>query len=191
MGDALPSLEPHRFRDYLLSRTRARLARGASWKLEASDIVQATLLEAHQKRDQFRGRSEAEMAGWLHQLLACTLKDAARAWRRARRDTTRERPLGAAPSESSARPGDLLASSQSTPSKAAGRREDEVRLAWALNQLLEAQREALVLRHLRGFSIEEVARELDRTPAAVGGLLRRGLRQLRSLLAECEDQGDD
>jgi RNA polymerase sigma-70 factor (ECF subfamily) len=170
----------------LLSRTRARLARGASWKLEASDIVQATLLEAHQKRDQFRGRSEAEMAGWLRQLLDCTLKDAARAWRRARRDTARERPFEAAPCESSARPVDLLASSQCSPSKAVERHEAAVRLARALDQLPEAQHRALVLRHCHGHSIEEVGQRLERTPAAVAGLLKRGLRQLRELLAEEE-----
>jgi RNA polymerase sigma-70 factor (ECF subfamily) len=189
MGDALPPLEPHRFRDYLLSRTRARLARGASWKLEASDIVQATLLEAHRKRDQFRGRSEAEMAGWLRQLLAYTLVDAARALRRARRDTARERPLEAEPSESSARPGDLLASSRSTPSKAVERHEDAVRLARALGQLPESQHQAIVLRHCHGHSLEEVGQRLERTPAAVAGLLKRGLRRLRELLAEeeCHD----
>jgi RNA polymerase sigma-70 factor (ECF subfamily) len=186
MGDDLPSLEPHRFRDYLLSRTRARLARGASWKLEASDIVQATLLEAHQKRDQFRGRSEPEMAGWLRQLLACTLKDAARAWRRARRDTARERPFEAAPCESSAGPWDPLASSQSTPSKAAERQEAAARLARAMGQLPEAQHQAIVLRHCHGHSLEEVGQRLERTPAAGAGLLKRGLRRLRELLAEQE-----
>jgi hypothetical protein len=36
----------------------------------ASDIVQQTLLQAHEHRDQFRGASEAELVGWLRTILA-------------------------------------------------------------------------------------------------------------------------
>lgn len=186
MGDDGASLEVDRFRDYLLVLTRVQLDRGPQSKIEASDIVQATLLEAYHKRDQFRGRSEAEMAGWLRQLLACTLADAIRALRRARRDPARERSLEAALDESSARLGDLLASPQSTPSKAVGRHEDAIQLSQVLNLLPEAQRLALVLRHCQGLSLEEIGRRMDRTPTAVAGLLKRGLRQMRTLLSEEE-----
>jgi RNA polymerase sigma-70 factor (ECF subfamily) len=55
-------------------------------------------------------------------------------------------------------------------------------LAAALEQLSEAQREAVVLRHLEGLSLAEVGRHLGRNPAAVAGLLQRGLKKLRSLL---------
>ena len=40
------------------------------------------------------------------------------------------------------------------------------------------------LKHLRGCSLEEVGRELGRSPAAVAELLRRGLDKLRGWLAE-------
>jgi RNA polymerase sigma-70 factor (ECF subfamily) len=167
------------FRDYLLVLARMQLGVGARNKLEASDMVQQTLLEAHRKRDQFRGQSEAEMAGWLRQLLAFNLADAARAAGRAKRNVARERSLEAALDASSARLGAMLAADQSTPSRAAGRHEDAVLLARALAQLPELQRQALILRHCDGCSLDEISRQLGRTPAAVAGLLKRGLHQLR------------
>jgi RNA polymerase sigma-70 factor (ECF subfamily) len=57
-------------------------------------------------------------------------------------------------------------------------------LADALNRLPEAQREALVLQHWHGWSLDEIGRHLGRSPAAVAGLLKRGLRQLRQSLQE-------
>jgi RNA polymerase sigma-70 factor (ECF subfamily) len=170
------------FRDYLLVLARTRLGPGSRAKLEASDIVQMTLLEAHRKRSQFRGSGAAEMAGWLRQLLACTLADAARAAGRAKRDVSRERSLEAALDASPARLGALLAADQSTPSRQAERHEEAVRLAGVLELLPEAQRLALILRHCQGCSLDEIARRLGRTPAAAAGLLKRGLKQLRNHL---------
>jgi DNA-binding NarL/FixJ family response regulator len=46
------------------------------------------------------------------------------------------------------------------------------------------QREALVRHYWQGQSLPEIARALDRTPAAVAGLLHRGLKKLRALLVE-------
>jgi len=47
-----------------------------------------------------------------------------------------------------------------------------------------AQRIALVLQHWHGWPLSRIAEHLERTPAAVAGLLKRGLRQLRELLSE-------
>jgi RNA polymerase sigma-70 factor (ECF subfamily) len=175
-----PTVE--QFRAYLLVLARMQLGPASRNKVEASDMVQQTLLEAHRKRAQFRGGSEAEMAGWLRQLLAFNLADAARAAGRAKRDVARERSLEAALDASSARLGALLVADQSTPSRAAGRHEDAVLLARALARLPEHQRQALILRHCQGCSLDEISRQLGRTPAAVAGLLKRGLHQLRVLL---------
>ena len=178
-----PGLE--RFREYLrlLARQHIGQLRG---KLDASDLVQQTLLEAHRKRNQFRGHSDAELAGWLRKLLAYTLADAVRALGRAKRDVARERSLEAALEQSSARIEAWLVADQSSPSQQAERHEQAVRLADALAKLPEAQREALELRHCHGWSLAEISGHMGRSPAAVAGLLKRGARQLRSLLEDRE-----
>jgi len=59
------------------------------------------------------------------------------------------------------------------------KQERVVKLAEALSRLPEAQREALVLQHWQGWSLDEIAEHMGRTRTAIAGLLKRGLRQLR------------
>jgi RNA polymerase sigma-70 factor (ECF subfamily) len=170
---------PQRYRQYLLMLARVQLDADLQRKLDPSDIVQQTLLEAHQKQDQFRGETSGEMAAWLRQILAHNLADALRSLRRAKRDIAREQHLGQALDASSARLEALLAAEQTSPSMHVARDEQAVALADALAQLPDAQREALVLQHWHGWSLKQIADHLDRTPTAVAGLLKRGLKQLR------------
>ena len=64
-------------------------------RIEPSDIVQQTLLEAHRKREQFRGQGDAELAAWLRQMLTFAMADLRRDFKRAKRDIARERDLAA------------------------------------------------------------------------------------------------
>jgi RNA polymerase sigma-70 factor (ECF subfamily) len=177
-----PGLE--RFRSYLLLLARVRLDARLRWKLDASDVVQQTLLEAHQARAQFRGQTVGQQAAWLRQILARNLANAARDLGRAKRDVRRERSLEAALDESASRLEQWLAAEQSSPSQRAQRQEQAVELAQALAQLPESQREAVILRHWHGQSLAEIARQLNCTPAAVTGLLYRGLKSLRTHLQQ-------
>jgi DNA-directed RNA polymerase specialized sigma24 family protein len=43
-----------------------------------------------------------------------------------------------------------------------------------------------VLQHWHGFSLAEIGQHMGRSPAAVAGLIKRGLRQLRGLLKEAD-----
>ena len=88
-------------------------------KLDASDIVQQTLLQAHEHRDQFRGASEAELVGWLRTILANTLAAAMRRYLAEARDLGRERSLQDSLAQSSARVESWLAAEQSSPSERA------------------------------------------------------------------------
>jgi RNA polymerase sigma-70 factor (ECF subfamily) len=185
-SEAGGDLAVERFRTYLLVLARTHLAGQAGGRLEASDLVQQTLLEAHRDRARFRGQAPAEMAAWLRKLLACNLADARRAQARGKRDVHRERSLEAALADSSARLEGLLAAGGSSPSQRAARDEDVLRLADALDALPQAQREAIVLHYWQDLPVAAVADRLGRTPAAVAGLLQRGLKALRCTLGEKE-----
>src|SRR5438876_3573160 len=109
-------LAVEQFRKYLLLLAQAQLGRQLHHKLEASDVVQQTLLDAHRQRPQFRGHTAAEMAAWLRRMLACNLADALRALHRGKRDIARERSLEEAVEQSSARLEAWLATGLSSPS---------------------------------------------------------------------------
>ena len=180
-----------RYRSYLDLLARLQLDSRLRSKLSASDLVQQTLLKAHEKRDQFRGTSEAEAAGWLRAILANTLAEAARAYGRQQRDHSRERSLEAAVEESSARLEAWLAADQSSPSEAADRHDQLLRMADAVSRLPADQRKAVELRHLFGLPVAEIAAQMGRTEVAVAGLIRRGLKRLRELLTTDRDRGNE
>lgn len=171
------------YRDYLRLLAGMQLGTGFRGKIDASDLVQQTLLQAHQAQEQFRGGTDAERAAWLRQILANVLADAVRRCTGARRDIHRERSLDA-----SSRLEAALAAADSSPSTGAIRHEDLQRMAAALAQLPDDQRVAVELHHLGGEPVADVAASMNRTEAAVAGLLRRGLKRLRELLQE--NKGD-
>ena len=65
-------------------------------------------------------------------------------------------------------------------------KEEAMRVAAALMELPEKQREAVAMRHLQNLPLATIAAELDCTSAAVVGLLQRGVKKLRTLLATSE-----
>jgi len=178
-GDAL---EKHR--NYLRLLTRLEFPAKLRSKLEHSDVIQQTLLHAHQALENFRGNSDAEMAAWLRKILTRNLIHASRDYGRAKRDVARERSLNHALDESSARIESWLAADQSLPSERMRRTEQLLRLADAVDSLPDAQREAVEMHYWQGKSLSDIASHLGRSNAAVGGLLHRGLKKLRSQLSE-------
>lgn len=178
--------ELERFRSYLHLLARMQWNTRLRAKMDASDIVQQTLLQAHQGLKEFRGHSQGELIAWLRQILARNLANAARDLARAKRNVSRERSLEAALTDSSARLDAWLAADQSSPSQQADRHEQSLRLSEALMNLPEAQREALVLHYFQGWTVAEISGQLERSTTAVVGLLHRGLKQLRTRLQDLE-----
>ncbi len=175
-------LEP--YRDYLRLLARLHLDGRLRAKLDPSDVVQQTLLEAYLAMDAWEEHTPAERAAWLRRILAHNLANAIRDFTRARRDVNLERSLAAALDESSSRLGALLPDAGPSPSEQAEQNEHMLQLAHALIELPEAQREAIVLRHYENWSLEAISQHLGRSPAAVAGLLHRGLKALRLRLQD-------
>lgn len=190
MASHAPSPERlERFRHYLTLLARMQIGARYRRRLDPSDVVNATLFAAHQKGDQFQGSNDAELAAWLRRILANNLADAFRGLHRDRRDIDREHSLDQDLNESCTRLEDWLVAMQTSPSAKVVRSEQLMRLAWALGELPDDQREAVELHHLHGCPISELAELMGRTSPSVAGLLRRGLKRLRELLEEQESRG--
>ena len=179
----LDNLMLERCRAYLKLLARTQLDSFLGKQLDASDLAQQTLLDAVANADQFRGRSEAELLGWLRQILANNLVDALRYHGRAKRDLARIQSLDDAIADSFLRV-EALAGSCSTPSEHAALNDQLLRLPEELDALSAAQREAIVLHHLQGLKLAETAERMGKSEAAVCGLLHRGLKRLHELLEE-------
>ena len=121
--------ELEQYRDYLRLLARYQLGRRLRGKIDPSDIVQQTLLEAHRARDQYRGDSDPEKAAWLRKILARNLVDEARRYARGKRDVTLECSLQASLDQSSFRLEAWLAEEQLSPSRQLARNDQLLRLA--------------------------------------------------------------
>jgi len=175
---------PEQFRSYLAALARINIDPRLQSKLDSSDIVQQTLLHAHRALGEFRGNTDAEMAAWLRRILARNLSHAIRDFQRAKRDIAREQDILEAVDQSSVHLENWLAAEESTPSQVASLNEELLRICSALQELPEAQRQAIELYYWHGCSSSEISQRMERSPAAVAGLLKRGLKQLRELTDE-------
>jgi RNA polymerase sigma-70 factor (ECF subfamily) len=172
------------YRNYLRLLARTGIDASLKGKADPSDLVQDALLRASQNFGQFRGANDAELAGWLRQILARCLANFVRRYRTGARRAGREQSLDQLLDRSSQAMERILAANGTSPSASAQRRDLGVVLSDALAELSEDQREVIVLFHLEGLGWEDVARRLGRTPGAVRKLWARALKELRPLIDE-------
>jgi RNA polymerase sigma-70 factor (ECF subfamily) len=175
-----------RFRGYLLLLARLNLDPRLRGKVDPSDVVQQTLLEAHQSRALFRGRTEQEEAAWLRRILTCNLANLERDFRREKRDVARERSLEALVEGSSVHLEEWLKSPHSSPSRIAARGEETLRLAEAIATLPATEQEVLLLRHCEGWTLEAIAQRVGISETHAARLLRKALASLKGMLKELE-----
>src|SRR5262245_40213937 len=171
----------------LLEAQRAALRRLAERQLkgrvavrvDASDVVQQTFLEAFRSFPQFAGRDARALVAWLQGILDHKIAGAIRDHTLLqKRSVVRERSLDDSGEGGAPLKGELDAG-LSSPSQKVMRGEDAARLSRALTALPDDQREAVRLRHLEGWALDDIARHLGRSPAATAGLIKRGLQALR------------
>lgn len=180
----------NQYRGYLRVLAQVELGRRLQSKVDPSDIVQQSLLEAHQDLAALKGRTEGELVAWLRTILARNLLNTARDYGAKKRDVRREQSLVQQLDHSSVRLERFLAAEQTSPSQRVSRGEEAEKLATALAQLPDDQRSAVILKHFHDWSLAQIAEHLDRSTLAVAGLLKRGLKKLRQLM-EAKDEFDD
>jgi RNA polymerase sigma-70 factor (ECF subfamily) len=166
------------YREYLRLLARARIGPGLRVRLDPSDLVQETLLEAHRDFGGFVGGSETELAVWLRRILVRNLADQLKRHRALGRDVRREESLDLLVEQAH----EALAAALSTPSARASRREQAVVLANALALLPPDYREVVTLRHVEGLGFDAIAERMGRSAGAVRMLWMRALERLGTLM---------
>jgi RNA polymerase sigma-70 factor (ECF subfamily) len=182
----MPPADVEQYRAYLLVLARQQVPPADRARLDPSGVVQLTLLEAHQEADLLAGLDAGRQLAWLRTALARNLADEYRRAFADKRDARREERFAAGVEESASGLAGWLAADQSSPSEQADRNEQLLRLAAALGGLPDAQREAIERHYFHGEPVAAVAQALGKTPTAVAGLLKRGLKALRQTLREPE-----
>lgn len=178
LGDLL-----HQHRDWLKNAAATALNGRASGRIDASDIVQQTLLSAFNRFEQFEGATSGEFAAWLARIHERNIQDSLRRHVGAlKRSTEVERRFA---------PKSAAADDVSDPRDHAIRNEQGDQLMRYLGSLPVDQAEAVRLRHLQGWSLGQLQAHFDRSRDAVASLLKRGVANLRKQIEEDEakDEG--
>ena len=176
----------------LFERHRSRLVRMVALRLDPSlrsrldpaDVVQEAWLEVARRFPQWREKDSLRFPVWLRLVTGQTLAKAHRRHLAAHlRDALKEdRPAESRPSVSAGGFADAFVASATTPTQAVQREELRARVVAALQDLDEADREIVALRHIEGLSNEEAAAELGIEPAAASKRFTRALVRLRPAL---------
>jgi len=172
------------YRNYLRLVAVSCIDRQVQGKADASDLVQETLLKAHQSFPKFRGSTEQEWITWIRQILVNNLADLRRRFSLQARRVERERSLEAMADRSSQLLGDLVQAHGRSPSQSAQRRELGVILADALAGISPEDREVVVLRNLRELEWKEIGALTGRSPDAARMLWTRALARVGRILKE-------
>jgi RNA polymerase sigma-70 factor (ECF subfamily) len=173
-------------RTYLTLLARTQIDLHVQGRVDASDVVQETFLDACRDLDHFRGSSPGEWVAWLRKILIYNLarvvqRQVIAKKRSARRDVSLEQHV-ADMERSSGRIETALVGRWSSPSSHAQRSERAARVADQLARLSADYREVLVLRNLEGLSFSEVAQRMGRSAGAVRILWVRAVDQFRQVL---------
>src|SRR5262245_59382292 len=161
-----------------------RLDRRVQARLDPSDVVQETQLEAYRRMDDFLKRRPMPFRVWLRKTAYERLLKLRRHHAEAeRRSVGRERGLPDRSSLLLARP---FLDKGSSPSRQLARGELVRRVRQALAGLSETDREVLLMRSVDELPYREIGCILDLDPAAARKRYGRALLRLRKLLLDAD-----
>jgi RNA polymerase sigma-70 factor (ECF subfamily) len=172
-----------RYRPLLLLQARQmRLDPRLQSRFDASDLVHWAYVDALKGLPAFDGDTEAQLIAWLRTILNNVAITRIR-WEKARRrNPAAEQAWKAALDDSTACLDNWLVDNERTPREHAELTEQKLRLAAAMEQLPEDQRDVIILRFLQKMPVAQIAAQLRRTEKSVAGLLNRGKHRLRELM---------
>src|SRR5262245_33864843 len=172
-------------RNYLGVVARAQVESWLQAKVDASDLIQQTLLEAYRDFAHFRGTTEAEWLAWLRRILAHNAANFVRQYRGTEKRQARREVALAGPGDGSAARGLAdPADSGESPSQQLLRKERELLVADALARLSPDHREVIMLRNLQRLPFQEVAQRMGRSRPATQMLWMRAIQKLQEALTE-------
>jgi RNA polymerase sigma-70 factor, ECF subfamily len=162
-----------------------RLDPALAARVDASDVVQDVLLEAHRRLADYLRNPTMPFHLWLRHIAKDHVIDAHRRHRQAqRRSLDREQPVmpAALADHSSFELAAQLVDPELTPATAAIRHELQQRINAAVAELPEDDREIILMRHGEQLSNQEVAAALELSEAAASMRYLRAVRRLRAAL---------
>jgi RNA polymerase sigma-70 factor, ECF subfamily len=179
----------------LLTRHEEKLRRMVDFRLDLRlrgridplDVIQEAYLEATEHREEYLQDPSITFVLWMRGIVGNKLLELHRFHLGTRmRDASREVSLyrGAMPDATSAAIAARLLGPQTSPSQAAIRAEQKLRLQEALNRMDPIDREVLVLRHYEQLTNGEAALVLGLDKSAASKRYARALIRLKDLLAE-------
>ncbi|MEZ6115792.1 MAG: sigma-70 family RNA polymerase sigma factor [Pirellulaceae bacterium] len=179
--DAVDQLfERHRRR--LRGMVQVRMDPRLMSRLDPSDVVQETLVVAHKRFDDFLENRPIPFYPWLRRMAWNHLVDLHRRHVGSqKRSVNREVQFGISDNSALLLAGQLSSSSMS-PSQKLMEKELKQRVMETLDAMPEDQREIIVMRHLEGMSIDEIAAALDMPKGTVMSRHFRGLQAMRRIL---------
>jgi RNA polymerase sigma-70 factor (ECF subfamily) len=171
------------FRNRLRRMVEMRISPRLAGRIDPSDVVQETLVEAAQRFEDYCRKPTLSPYLWLRFL---TLQRLNILYRRhvgtRKRSTSCESPLPNVEATSIAL-AEWFVDSGTSPSQAAVRREQRDILLQALTSMAPRDRELLTLRHFEQLSLEEAAQALGISLVAARRRYYRALERLQDLIA--------
>lgn len=175
------------FRNRLRRMVALRMDRRLQGRIDASDVIQETYLEASSRLAEYLREPTMPFYIWLRFLTGQRLAMLHRHHLGVQaRDAGREVSLykGALPEATSAALAAQLVGRFTSPSVAAVRAEMKIRLQEALNSMDSMDREVLALRHFEQLSNAETAEVLGLKPPAACNRYVRALERLKAILTD-------
>lgn len=173
------------YKDRLRTMVRFRLDNRLSARVDPSDVVQDTLLEAHRRIRDYASSRAIPFYPWLRAIAWDKLIDLKRRHIVAvQRSVCREASPLDLSSDSAMILTHRLAASVSTPSEQLIRGEINGRVREAIDWLAPKDREVIVLRHLEELPFAEIAAVCGVTEAAVYSQYRRAIEHLHRFLSQ-------